>query len=372
MGHAYTPGLKVTRATVIRKERRLPISGEVLVSVGDSVTATQVVARANLPGNVIPLNVAGRLGIQPNEVPDAMLAKQGEAIGKGEVIARSKGIMGLLKTTLKAPADGVIESVSAITGQVILREPPIPIEVKAYIDGKVVEIKKNEGVVVENTVSLVQGIFGIGGEAIGEIAVVVDSPDQDLAPQLISENHRGKVVIGGSFVSTEAMRRAVELGVICLVVGGTDDYNLKEFLGYDIGVAITGQERAGLTVILTEGFGRLRMAAKTFELLKSLEGKAASVNGATQIRAGVIRPEIIVPTGLPIDEERIQDEGVLEKGTLVRVIREPYFGAIGKVVGLPPEPRVIVTGKVRVAELELENGERVIVPRANLERIETL
>ena len=31
MAHAYTPGLRVTRQAVIRKQRRLPLKGQVLV-----------------------------------------------------------------------------------------------------------------------------------------------------------------------------------------------------------------------------------------------------------------------------------------------------------------------------------------------------
>ncbi len=373
MGHAYTPGLKVTKATVIRKERRLPVPGTVLVKAGERVKATQTVAKADLPGNVVPLNIAGKLGIQPNEVPEAMRVREGEPVKKGDLIAVSKGIMGLMKTSLKAPCDGTIESVSAITGQVIMREPPVPIEVKAYIDGKVIEVVEREGVIIETTASFVQGIFGIGGEVVGEIKLVVDSPDQELAPSLITPDAAGKIVVGGSFVPTESMRRAREVGALALVAGGTDDRNLRDFMGYDIGVAITGQEDIGVTVILTEGFGRLRMAHKTFELLKSLEGKIASANGATQIRAGVIRPEIIVPTeegSLP-EEERV--EGILEIGSLVRVIREPYFGLIGEVTKLPHEPTIIETeAKVRILELRLEDGRTVTVPRANVELIETL
>ena len=37
------------------------------------------------------------------------------------------------------------------------------------------------------------------------------------------------------------------------------------------------------------------MAQKTFDMLKHRAGSIASINGATQIRAGVVRPEIIVP-----------------------------------------------------------------------------
>ena len=63
---------------------------------------------------------------------------------------------------------------------------------------------------------------------------------------------------------------------------------LTSYLGYEIGVAITGHENVLFTCIITEGFGRINIANHTFALLKSLEGKIASINGATQIRAGVV------------------------------------------------------------------------------------
>lgn len=374
MAHAYTPGLKVTKAIKLRKERRLPLPGEVVVKIGDEVKAEDVVAKTELPGNVQPLNVAGLLSIPPEDVPQVMLKKEGDPIKKDEVIAQSKGFFGLFKSTVKSPVDGVVESISTITGQVILREPPIPVQVNAYIDGKVVEVIPNEGVIIETVASFVQGIFGIGGERIGYIKPLVENPDDELKPELINEDAKGKVLIGGSFVTVEALERAVKYGAVGVVVGGIDDKNLRAFLGYDIGVAITGHEQKGITLIITEGFGKLRMAKRTFELLCSLDGKKASINGATQIRAGVIRPEVIVPLEGKVEikeEESAELKEGLVVGSIVRVIREPYFGQIGKVVALPPELREIETeAKVRVLELELENGERVIIPRANVEIIE--
>ena len=55
----------------------------------------------------------------------------------------------------------------------------------------------------------------------------------------------------------------------------------------------------------------------------------------------------------------------------MRVIREPHFGALARVVGLPVELTEIPTGaRVRVAEIELEGGGRMTLPRANLELVE--
>ena len=161
-------------------------------------------------------------------------------------------------------------------------------------------------------------------------------------------------------------------GVAGVVVGGFDDHDLRQLLGRDLGVAITGSEELGLTLIMTEGFGHIRMAERTWNLLQSHAGEVASVSGATQIRAGVMRPEIIIPstTGDPSALEA-EAAGALEVGSLLRVIRSPHFGRIGRAVALPPELRVLESeASVRVVELEfLDDGSRAIVPRANVERI---
>jgi hypothetical protein len=60
--------------------------------------------------------------------------------------------------------------------------------------------------------------------------------------------------------------------------------------------------------------------------------------------------------------------GVLEVGASVRVIRDPYFGTLGRVASLPHEPRILGTGsRARVLEVVCEDGRQVTVPRANVE-----
>lgn len=372
MAHAYTPGLKVTARTLVRKQRRLPLPGETLAEKGQRVKGDDIVARTALPGNVTTVNVGGLLGVPPEDVPGMMVKQPGDAVAKDEVIALSKGFLGLFKTEVKAPVKGTIESVSQVTGQVILREPPEPVQVDAYVEGVVSEIMPREGVVVETMASLVQGIFGVGGEVRGTVHMAVDSPATVLTAKHITPDCRGKVVVGGSLVEYSAIEEGVRQGAKAIIGGGIEDSTLRKFLGYDIGVAITGQEKKGLTVVATEGFGEMRMAQKTFDLLKSLEGKMASVNGATQIRAGVIRPEVIVPLADGKSESAASEaEAGLSMGMLVRIIRQPHFGAIGKVVALPVELEKIETeAKVRVLEVELDGGERVRLPRANVEIIE--
>jgi hypothetical protein len=368
---AYTPGLKVKRSMTVSKERRLPLLGDILVEEGASVSYDTIVAKTEVPGDPRLVKVSAILGIDHNEVRDFLYKKEGDKLQKGEVFGNYKAFFGLINREVTSPLDGEIESISKLTGQVIIRPEPVPVEVNAYIPGKVVGIMPREGVVVATQAAFIQGILGLGGEAHGEVRIVVDSPKEELTADKVSEDDKGRILIGGSLITFGAFKRAVEVGVSGLVAGGMNYTDVTEIMGEAIGVAITGHEEIGITLIITEGFGKMNMSARTFELLKSFEGYVAAINGATQIRAGVLRPEIIIPHE---GTEEIKTEELsagMVSGTSVRIIREPNFGAIGVVASLPVELHRVESGsKVRVLVVRLDDGTEVTIPRANVEIIE--
>ena len=373
MAHAYTPGLRVTRHTVLRRTRRLPVQGQVLAAVGDIVEREQVVARTELPGRVSTVNVVNRLGITAEELPGYMLKAEGDPVSAGEPIAETRPFIKWFKTTVPSPIEGTVDSVSPVTGQVLLREPPLPVEVLAYVDGPVVEILEGEGVVVETRGAFVQGIFGVGGERYGPLHLLTERPGEPLTPEQIGAECSGRIVVATGLLSYETIDRAREVGAAGVIGGGLRDRDMRRLLGYDLGVAITGTESIGLTVVVTEGFGEIAMARRTFEILRDCQGRQASISGATQIRAGVMRPEIIVsgPSG-PGDAEEGEAGGGegMARGDALRVIRAPYFGRIGRVMELTPDLRQVESGaSVRVLEVEFEDGSRAVVPRANVELI---
>ena len=383
MTHAYTPGLRLAEKIRIRKSRNLPLPGDVIVKKGDTVKSSDVVARTNLPGKVHSVNVVNRLAILPGDLRKYMLKKEGESVQKDELIAETMPFIKMFKSICLSPITGNIETISDITGQVLLREPPKPVQISAYIDGRVVEIIEKEGVVIETYATFIQGIFGIGGETTGELQIVADSPDDIVEPEDLNETHKGKIIICGSIIYYNAIQKALDIGVKGIVVGGIRDKDINELLGYDLGIAITGSEDINITLIITEGFGQIRMAQKTFDILKHREGSMASINGATQIRAGVVRPEIIIPYNneytdkasetITEGESSTNDEsGGISTGDSIRIIRNPHFGKIGKVKALPSELRTIETeAKARVLEVEFPDGQTAVVPRANVEAIET-
>lgn len=371
-GHAYTPGLKIKRSTVVRKERRLPMKGKVFVKVGQEVSFTDTIAEMLSPGEPFVINAAQSLGIQKEDIKRYMQKEVGDAIEKGEPLCGYNAFFGLMKNWVNSPIDGFVETVSDISGQIIVREKPISVTIDSYVKGKVVEVMEEEGAIIETNASFIQGIFGVGGETHGDLRVAVDSPEQHLTADLISESDAGHVLVGGALVTKEALLKAIEYDVKGVVVGGIKDTDLIEILGFEIGVAITGHEDIGTTIVITEGFGEMNMSPRTFELLKEFEGYRIAINGATQIRAGVMRPEVIIPHDevIPDDDEE-EITGGMTAGTPVRLIREPYFGLLGKVVNLIVDLQTMESGsKVRAVEIQLSTGEKVVVPRANVELLE--
>ena len=371
MAQSYTPGLKVLMNTKMKKVRQLPLKGKVLVELGDEVNSDTTVASTFIPGNVQMLNVARQLNVEVDSVPDYMLVTVDSKVTKGQVIAETKGIFGLFKSQLKSPIDGTFTNVSNVTGQALISEPPIAIEVDAFSSGRIVEIIPEEGVLIESKGALVQGILGIGGENKGTIELLVDAPDEILTKDMIHSDHKGKIIVGGSYLTSEVFDHARKIGVNGTVVGGFDYTSLSDILGFNLGVAVTGSENLGISLMITEGFGRISMAQNTFNLFKHFNGKIASINGSTQIRAGVIRPEVIISHSEEIESKKLQEKDmIISEDSLVRIIRSPHFRKVAKVISLPTQLlKMESETMVRVAEIEFPDGKKATVPRANLELI---
>ena len=172
MAHSYTPGLKVLKKTLFKKERILPLKGKVLVEKGDSLSPDTIVASTNLPGNVQMLKVNNILNIEPRDVVDCLVVKEGDNVKKGDIIAETPGVFGMFKSSVESPVDGTIESISDSTGRVVVREAPIPVEVDAYVSGTVDKVIEKEGIVLRSDAAFIQGIFGIAGEKRGELTLI--------------------------------------------------------------------------------------------------------------------------------------------------------------------------------------------------------
>jgi len=77
------------------------------------------------------------------------LVSEGDAISVGQTIAKTPGIFGMFKAEYHSKVAGRVESISNVTGQLIVRGDPVPVDVLAYLSGEVVEVIPDQGVVIE-------------------------------------------------------------------------------------------------------------------------------------------------------------------------------------------------------------------------------
>ncbi|MCB0317946.1 MAG: hypothetical protein KDD56_04260 [Bdellovibrionales bacterium] len=371
MARAFSPGLQCVAFTKVTKRRELPVAGETLVKVGDKVNPDTLVARAYLDGDLLIERVSETLGIEAYEVIKALKVKEGDSIKVGDLVCEHSGLWGLFKSRYYARAEGKVEFIAEKTGHIGIRAEAIPLEVKAYISGEVLSVEAGRAVEIQTTATFAQGIFGVGGEKKGEIYILDISPNKSPKTEDIPTDCSGKILIGGTRPSVEVLNLASKRGASAFVTGSIDDRTLTTYLGYDLGIALTGDEDLSMSLIVTEGFGDMPISERILNVVSSHQGRTAAVNGATQVRAGALRPEIIIPhQDRNISSDDALSELVLEVGAKVRIIRVPYFGQLGIISNLPNEPEQIETGAyTRVLYAKLENDEIIRVPRANVELV---
>jgi hypothetical protein len=343
----------------------VPLHGSVTVYAGDTVQADSVIGQMNPQGNMTTHCVARELDISPFDVPAAMHKAEGENVFRGEVIARARGLFS--RKEFVAPEDGILERISPYTGWITLRGAPMPI--LAGYPGIVERVLADQGVWIRSQGALIQGVFGIGGKVAGPIEVLDVEADTCLTAEHVLPSHEGSILVGGARVTPEFLRRATRIGCKAVITGGIHKTDLDQFLGYCLGVAITGLENT-MVVILTEGFGHLPMREEVKATLRRLQHRLAYVSGATQIRSGVIRPEVFVPEcGNDAQPSFSGSVVAMGPGVRVRVIRAPHFGQVGVVVSEPVPVLLPTECHVLAARVRFTDGEVRFVPAANLEPI---
>jgi len=446
-GYSDSRALAKRQKSLIKKLRKLPYKGEILVSPGDLVEPDTVVARINyVPGRLVKHNAAQEIAVSPQDLEKHVTVRLGQMVEKGETLAVAGDFFA--GRTSKSPVKGVVAMVSRYLGRIYLRVPidlgrnerteievtkPLGVspflirnyltadegkfvftgqviakkvtmgkwkmvtsplygrvekvsrekgtvvitpffkttDVHAYVKGKVSRIVPGKGVEIASLAHVVHGVFGIGGESWGPIRVVEGNLSKrgDLS---------GAVVVMRGIVRHEDLEALNEAGVRGLVAGSISLTTLKDYVGQPFNPALTGNEDVPYPVLVTEGFLSMEMDRGTWQVFKESEGMLASLNGATHIRAGVIRPEVIIPCGYPesIQEQEQQVEGEnkaayvateVSPGKAAKVVREPYFGVVGVVLQSSFEAVRIETGAfAELFTVRLSDGSVIRVPRPNV------
>ena len=310
------------------------------------------------------VNVAAEL-----EMPELMAkrfieVRQGAMVKMGDTLAKDDE-----EKKVFAPIAGLITEIKGAT--ISIKRPFVLRQVFAYVSGFVTEIVPDLGAMIESDVLRVPGVYGVGGETWGVLRVAVANETETLKAEGILESDKDKILLAGAMVEGEALQKAQKLGVKAIISGGMHNKDVTQLCGHEIKPGVLDSALC-MTLIVTEGMGVIPMNVQAFQAIAQKEGKMISVNGLTQIRAGVIRPEVLLPVeddeGISTTEEATV--GSLEDfvvGNQVRIIREPWFGEVGSIESIPLGETVLPSGvKTLVYEIKTASG-TVLVPRANVE-----
>lgn len=347
------PSFRISAKTLLRKVRVIPPNATICVGKGTQLNPNDVVARAEVPGQIVSICAAQILGIAKDRLLDYMDFRVGDVVSKNQIIGRRQALFGLFRSEVRSPVSGCIESISKVSGHVMIRQLSMSVEVYAYIGGTVETVDNAQGVTICAEGSLVQGAFGIGNEVVANLC--------GMDEQSIS----GKIVCCFGSVTDETVATLREQGALGVIASSMEGQSLFRLCGQQVNLVATGDEDIGLTLILTEGFGDLPMGRKSQMVLHKCLGHQVSICGITQVRAGAIRPEIIGP---PIDGIDVETS-LVQIGTIVKITRGPYLGQEAKIIEMPAAPCILDSGVIAlVYRVELVDTQQIVlVPRPNVE-----
>lgn len=368
-----------------------PVNGIVeFVSVGRA----QVVIRTNseVAEDRIALPVANFLSLDAAELPGAAVCRPGQAVEPGDLLARVSGFRPL-GGEYRSPISGIVESISQLSGVITIVRERKPLVLHAALDGWVERVHPGYGAVVAATGHRVLGVLGLGGKSWGTLTCLAQTQVPDQPP----DGAAGQILAVPGHVNEAFLSACRTAGVRGVIAASTGARGLESFLGRPLAAEIVtgpgtlslsaeeapgaGEGPAGgnrvispMTVIITEGFGRLPMDGPTWQTLAGHAGRMVLLDGLTQIRAGVVRPSVMLPTG-PVTPPAVlattesgADLEPLAVGQRVRVVRHPHFGLYGTVVELPSGlTRLETEVEARVLTIQMDDGRRVKVAEANVE-----
>jgi hypothetical protein len=336
--------------TTIRRERTLPVPGKVVVRKGQKVGPTDVIAETKIAPEQMLLDISRGLGLPPHDADELLQFKAGAAVAQGDVLA---GPVGISRRVVRAPSNGRI--IVAGEGQVLLELESPPYELKAGMPGIISELIDDLGVIVETSGSLIQGVWGNGRVDFGLLLVLARAPDEPLKADRLDVSLRGSVVLAGSCDDPQVIKTAGELPLRGLILGSMD------------GQLLPTAAKARYPIIVLDGFGRRGINTAAYRLLSTSERREVTLNAEPWDRFTGYRPEVIIPLPASPETSATRETADFAPGQRVICLRAPYTGLIGTLVSLLPGLHALPNGvKTIVAEIDLEEGDRVVLPLANM------
>lgn len=274
-----------------------------------------------------------------------MVAEE-EEVTSGQVLARGSGLF--RPRLFRAPLSGTVHLEGDRSAIEVIGSPE-RFNLVSGIEAKVVKVVPKLSVLLQTAATIIQGVWGQGGEVVGEIRFR-ESKDpkaeaflttKDLGPEDV-----GKILIFPGFVPTSTLQKAKALGAVAVVCAGVE----------------AALPEMSLPILVTEGFGLSLMTSRLIESFRAAVLKTAVVS--------VARRQVIMPNyqeaGLA-SAANFSESREVKVGDQIQILTWPYFseeaitlrslGAIRFESGIKAESWLVKRSK---------NGEEVKIPADNL------
>ena len=362
---------------IICVRRSLPFGkGQIEAKVGEEVSPATVLGEGQTPSGFRSIHLATELEVAPDKAAKFLLKKIGDTIFEGELLASNEQMFGLQKRAITSPIDGILDYYNEYSGNLRLKLLPKPNKLVSGVYGvvqKVDESKKE--VYIKTLASLIYGVLGSGQERDG-LLKVLGSSEALISSKQITEDMKGKIIVGGSIVFADALEKAVEVGVTGIISGGI---NTGDYLSVSGGSWKFDEKKwsdVGLSLLITEGLGSIPLSEDIFELLIKHHDRFALIDGNSRY---LILPSndqssmaYIRKTDMQMDlHQTVEVEQVceLKVGSHVRLIANQVIGVLGVVESIDQKPSLLPSGISIIMVTVVTKRRKYLVPYTNLEII---
>ena len=261
----------------------------------------------------VKVKISERLGIKPSHIKGYLKVRKGDFVYTGDLLAAvrldranktnifmadkmsadkmadpiDRQTDSATCNSIQSPATGTIKEINMDKGTITIQYDRQPLLHYAGISGKVIKVLPEREVHIQYEGYKLQGVIGFGRQAVGRL-FYLNSTDKLLEPD------EDTILILKDQIDLDLLKRIEEIGYKGVVAPSIHYRQLTKFTGEDIGVALTGNENVPFPLIITQGFGDFSLPQEYQQFFQNHNGDHIFIDGHTQIRAGVIRPEIII------------------------------------------------------------------------------
>ena len=354
---AYYPDQRyAAQFTIISRDCVLPeeSQGNIRVAEGNRVDIKDVVAAGTMPSAHVIIDGLAFFGLKK---PDALIpywrVEVGDFIDEQDLLAAKNPKRG---KRLFSPVRGRVMKIEH--GRIILQKQPEQVEIPAGLRGRVSNVVPGRSATIEATGAQVQGIWGNNRRTSALMRVEEDGTILQLEDEF-SLMYKGVILVTQNPIGLDELKMMQDRGLGGIIAPSMDIHLRQRAL--DLHGA----------VLLTEGFGKMRMSRTTFNLFGQFDSKQVTIDTYMPTRWETRYPQVIVNISDKSREEqptRPNPSLALRTSMNIRITREPYLGQTGRIKELYKTPTLLTNGlRVLCAQVELIAGETVIVPLTNLE-----